>query len=128
MDSCVGVCQLVGVEAIQLKRGRCHLCVRDIEKKRSEQRHTVYMRVLRAELDCAKVTVLYVTIRTKTNTYYYYACHVLLSLLQLVFVSMIMYIIIEYMKCYDTLLQKVEFDLSDYQTHKHACEAQTKVD
>ena len=34
------VCQLVGVKAVQLKRDRCHLFVR--EKKRSEQRHTVY--------------------------------------------------------------------------------------
>ena len=43
MDSCVGVgvCQLVGVEAVQLKRGRCHHDLRVREKKRSEQRHTV---------------------------------------------------------------------------------------
>ena len=39
VDSCVGVCQLVRVEAVQLKRDRYHLFVR--EKKRSEQRHTV---------------------------------------------------------------------------------------
>ena len=54
VDSCVGVCQLVGVEAVQLKRGRCHLCVR--EKKRSEQRHTVYAcsvcRVSLCKSDC----------------------------------------------------------------------------
>ena len=54
VDSCVGVCQLVGIEAVQLKRGRCHLCVR--EKKRSEQRHTVYAcsvcRVRLCKSDC----------------------------------------------------------------------------
>ena len=54
VDSCVGVCQLVGVEAVQLKRDRCHLFVR--EKKRSEQRHTVYAcfvcRVRLCKSDC----------------------------------------------------------------------------
>ena len=69
--------------------------------RRNAVNSTLCMRVPCAELDCAKVTVLYVTIRLILN----YACHVclLLSLLQLVFVSM-MYIIV-YKKCYDTLLQ-----------------------
>ena len=54
VDSCVGVCQLVVVEAVQLKRDRCYLFVR--EKKHSEQRHTVYVcfvcRVRLCKSDC----------------------------------------------------------------------------
>ena len=60
LDSCVGVCQFVEFEAVQLKMGRCHLCVR--EKKRSEQRHAVCAcSVCRVRL--CKVTVLYIVIK-----------------------------------------------------------------
>ena len=53
---CVGVCQLINAGDVQLKRGRCHLCVRVRENERHDQIYTVYAcsvcKVRLCKVDC----------------------------------------------------------------------------